>query len=64
MSWEPIDPKKPNENEIKHLIPPGALRNAVLATHMSISGAERRQKVAHGTSRGTEIKSSRSPGGA
>jgi len=54
MSWEPIDPKKPDENELigdeafdvrlrslpdrkvlKHLIPPGALRNPDLATHIA-----------------------------
>ncbi len=37
---------------------------AILSLQMGISGAERRQKVAHGVSRGAEIKNSTSPGGA
>ena len=46
------------------LVPPPAIWAAEFSALARSAGAERRQKVAHGVSRGAEIKNSVSPGGA
>jgi hypothetical protein len=72
MNWEPINPAKPKVSELICdapfdiiLIPQSARLIAVLPTQTGSAGAERREKVAHGVSRGTAgIKYVTSPGGA